>query len=847
MILNFLQTRNPPILPSLHKRGHLRKKGTDGKGAGFNEDMEQLRGFGHENKETTGELLFQFFRRYAHDLDFEKNVVSVREGRLVSKEAKKWHLMQNNRLCVEEPFNTERNLGNTADDISFRGIHLELRRAFDLVSEAKLSGCLEQYEFPALEEKIWEKPPPKPPPVLSRVRSQSQSSRAAKGGNGNRGGRHNQHHRPSSRRASSAASMNKFPVPHNGAQSIGGRDSLPRDHSLQAQYDQLRLHHELFNKYQYLQAQEHELRLLQAQAQLHAQLQMQGVNDRSTSQHHPPRDQQHRLVATGQIPSSAPLRGGQYFHPFAYPQVPGTPHQSFHTQPSSPSMRPAQPALRRSAHRTSGTDNNSTSLRSHSQPARPVPMTVAMQNAPGLPLNSASFLQYQHLRQQQLYDALEIAHGAYGHPEVPQYYDPRRPPMDPAFDESIPKEYVGYWVNDSPPSRPYRDDAMMSRLPTYQDLHPRVRGMPQSLNRLRNSSRSPSPSPAIPFRDRSYSIRSASSAPIAPSRYERPQSNAQNARTSGPIIINSSDAWTMPEYPPMVDSASHTTTMSEATSISDEQLYETPVTADLDTPCNGQGFEDAFVPDNPQKYFHAHTNADSARNPASHGNGNVDASSRRLSNQADDSATSPGTGKRPEKTHKTAGGLGIQFGEVEIKRTSPRAEENARQAAGASKADSKPITPTSSQFEKPLMPTSLLSPVREVRTPSPIGKRREDLASISPLSSGSIGSKMNLYIPPFAELVRVKQAKETGALSQKPNGMLSSSKAAGTPKANHASPILKSVSPPDNVKAYMQHPQINGWQQQSTKKSKKNKSRPSSGQYVTGEPLPATEADRKGG
>jgi len=45
------------------------------------------------------------------------------------------------------------NLGNTADETSFRGLHLELRRAFDLVSTAQLEECCEQYEFPK-EEKL---------------------------------------------------------------------------------------------------------------------------------------------------------------------------------------------------------------------------------------------------------------------------------------------------------------------------------------------------------------------------------------------------------------------------------------------------------------------------------------------------------------------------------------------------------------------------------------------------------------------------------------------------------------------------------------------------------------------
>ena len=76
--------------------------------------------------------------------------------------------------------------------------------------EAKLDECLEEYIFPATEEKIWEKPPSKPPPVLTRSRSQSQSSRGTRGGYNNRGSRHGQygnraHGGHASRRASTSS------------------------------------------------------------------------------------------------------------------------------------------------------------------------------------------------------------------------------------------------------------------------------------------------------------------------------------------------------------------------------------------------------------------------------------------------------------------------------------------------------------------------------------------------------------------------------------------------------------------------------------------------------------------
>ncbi|EEQ29544.1 PAP/25A associated domain family protein [Microsporum canis CBS 113480] len=177
LIINFLQTRIPPIVPSLQKRVAASEASTDSSSitstascasyTSFDDDVEKLSSFGEENKSSLGDLLFQFFRYYGYEVDYEKSVMSVRHAKLISKEEKGWHLLQNNRLCVEEPFNTSRNLGNTADDTSFRGLHQELRRAFKAISEGKLDECCEQYEYPPEEERVWERPAPQPRPVLT--------------------------------------------------------------------------------------------------------------------------------------------------------------------------------------------------------------------------------------------------------------------------------------------------------------------------------------------------------------------------------------------------------------------------------------------------------------------------------------------------------------------------------------------------------------------------------------------------------------------------------------------------------------------------------------------------------
>ena len=802
-------------------------------------------------------------------MDYEKSVVSVREAKLISKEGKNWQISVNNRLCVEEPFNTERNLGNTADDTSFRGIHLELRRAFELVKEAKLDECLEQYVFPATEEKIWEKPPPKPAPVLSRSRSQSQSTRGSRGGGyGNRGGRHNgqHHHRAATaRRASSAAAMNKFATPGIGLPGLGSREYLHRDQHLHAQYEQLRLHDQLFNEYQYLQAQEHELRLMQAQAQLNAQIQAQGSSSGPITQQ-AARETSQRMPANNHIPLTAPLRSGQYFYPFAYPQVPGTPQQSVHTQPSSPSVKPTQPDLGRSVHRSSTTENSSANARSHSQPARPIPPNVSLQNAPVLPPNSNGFLQYQQLRQQQLYNALEIAQVRYRHAEAPMYQDPRRLHIDQRLEETVPKEYVGYWVNDSPPSYPHREDMAMPRLPTYQDLHPRARGIPQNLSRLRNTSRSPSPSPVMPFRDRSFSIRSASSAPPGPSRFDRVQGSTQGPRTSGPLIVSGTDGWHMPDYSAIGEASSHTTTISETTSGSDDRLYETPGSAELvETPGQLQGLDDGFALDDPQHYFHTLSTPEPSRVPMNNRNGNLESTVRRVNPQASEAPNVTGAARRSENWNRPSGGLGIQFGEHDMFRPSAKAggivpEQNS---VSATKKPEPKADQVNTRIENPLIPMPILSPVREVRTPSPSAKRIVTVEQEATRSGRRVGVKMDLYIPPFAEIVRARQEKQNGTFRQKTNGLPysnhaespASNQAPQAPKTNHVSegakpgqlpngPKMNHV--PESPKAIAHQTQMNGWQHPS-KKGKKTKPRPHSGQVLPGEPFPANETERKGG
>ncbi|KAL0087020.1 hypothetical protein F4703DRAFT_1850012 [Phycomyces blakesleeanus] len=142
IVINFLQMRQPPILPVLHQ---LKK---DSSSELFFSNIEKLHGYGEANHESLGGLLFAFFRRYALEFDYDTQVVSARHGTYLTKAEKGWDTGRNvTSFCVEEPFNVTRNLGNSADIESVHGLRLEFKRALDLMlSGASLSTICAPYK-----------------------------------------------------------------------------------------------------------------------------------------------------------------------------------------------------------------------------------------------------------------------------------------------------------------------------------------------------------------------------------------------------------------------------------------------------------------------------------------------------------------------------------------------------------------------------------------------------------------------------------------------------------------------------------------------------------------------------
>lgn len=459
MALNFLQTRDPPILPTLQQQANLEPRILGGINVSFDHHIEAYKDCGRRNTSSLAELLFHFFRYYGHELDFEQHVVSVRLGRTLPKTEKAWHLLQDNRLCVEEPFNISRNLANTADDTSMRGIHLELRRAFGLLAEGKLDQCCEQFEYPPDEPKTSEHfVPPSARPVIPQP--PTQPSRGGK--NPVRGPKHVNHvnRTGTGRRSSNPAGRSSTYLRNLPFQ------MTTQELQLQAQHQQHLLHDHLFQQYQYLQLQEQELRM-----QLHQQnLRQSGL---VASGHYPaytpyaPQDDSFDGGASGHFnglaraPLSAPLYQNRFPPPSPYPAA-ALPRQGVTTHPSSPHLGAAVPDTRRYPRRTSVTQPSSgASLRAHSQPAR----------AAGPSTFGPSYLgsEFPAQREDHSTDRRSsasstsqlsgyMANGVVG--ASGSLYDAVRRPA----------EYVGYYVGHSPSLYAYPQTSAISPIPSHAGL-----------------------------------------------------------------------------------------------------------------------------------------------------------------------------------------------------------------------------------------------------------------------------------------------------------------------------------------------------------------------------------------
>lgn len=158
LVINFLQQRNPPVLPCLQRatpsgdlHGDVPTVMVKGRNCYFyNEDIGRLK-FNSTNQETLSGLLLDFFYLYAEEFDYEQQVVCVRRGGLITKKEKRWDKLpktvkENHWFSIEDPFDLSHDLGRVVDQDNLKAIQHELRRAyFLLTTTGSFAAVCEEY------------------------------------------------------------------------------------------------------------------------------------------------------------------------------------------------------------------------------------------------------------------------------------------------------------------------------------------------------------------------------------------------------------------------------------------------------------------------------------------------------------------------------------------------------------------------------------------------------------------------------------------------------------------------------------------------------------------------------
>ncbi|OTB07410.1 hypothetical protein M426DRAFT_8783 [Hypoxylon sp. CI-4A] len=825
MIIAFLQLRQPPILPSLHQQPHQKK---DGDINSFSDDAEKLRGFGSENKSTLGELLFEFFRFYSHEFDYSTNVLSVRLGKTITKKDKQWLFAVNNQLCVEEPFNTGRNLGNTADDFAFRGLHLELRRAFDLISQGKLDECCKQYVYPKEEERIFQKPAQTSRPVLLRSASQQQSNRGGRGGNF-RGSRQQNQHRNNNNNNNNNSRRTSSGVPFDINQSPmflqAGYPMIMTPGDTAAMY--MQSPEQLAQTMSNVSMQDNNLRFLQFAHNQAFNLQQAQLMQAAAASQVPQSAERSRTNSFDTPPLSAPLRPDLYYmsYPMSYQQAIYA-QQGF-TYPSSPASNHGAD-FRRTSHRSntpseSGHGGAGSAMRSQSQPASRtaagIPIAQGLAGIGQLPNGITS-----------IPTGIPTAHYVNGMP-IPSFIP----------DEGQDTEHAGSVVNTPPeeekgfnyhtdPSSPPRTSVPTSSIPAFGDLVNQAppqttqsRGrlssdqLPQSiLNRIKQNSRSPSPL----SHSRGYSAgRSPSSLASAPI----PTANSSQSRDAVPLVVNGSTPklanGSSPRQPSQNDMASSHYTAYDNPLYVSQRLETSSSLGSVDTPSSYSS--------TPRKGNSPTSDRPVIVNGSSH-------TSALAPGQLPGSQLSYDMPMAPTANHFHAMNMPV----------GPDANGNPAAFAPASFQRFPPRTTPSPLFaqldlatENRLQTTEYphLSPVYEANSPSPSFTRRLELPfDQAPTLPNTVAHSQPELKP---ETAKAKQRSPIEVPSRTEGFTLSNPRVNGLSRENGHVRGAKSES--DNTGS--------GWQKMSRGRKKGNDPKPRSEAYPQSEQLPKNDSERKGG
>ncbi|KAG0549756.1 hypothetical protein BDA96_01G282100 [Sorghum bicolor] len=134
MCIHLLQLRR--ILPCLQEMEATYYVKVDENNCAYFDQVEKLNNYGAHNRDTISRLLWAFFHYWAYEHDYTRDVISIRTGRIISKERKDWtRRVGNDRhlICIEDPFEISHDLGRVVDKFSIKILREEFERAANIL------------------------------------------------------------------------------------------------------------------------------------------------------------------------------------------------------------------------------------------------------------------------------------------------------------------------------------------------------------------------------------------------------------------------------------------------------------------------------------------------------------------------------------------------------------------------------------------------------------------------------------------------------------------------------------------------------------------------------------------
>ncbi|KAK3157391.1 hypothetical protein QOZ80_2AG0121180 [Eleusine coracana subsp. coracana] len=134
MCIHLLQLRR--ILPCLQEMEATYYVTVDDNTCAYFDEVDKLNNYGAHNKDTVSRLLWAFFHYWAYEHDYTRDVISIRTGRIISKERKDWtRRVGNDRhlICIEDPFEISHDLGRVVDKFTIKILREEFERAANIL------------------------------------------------------------------------------------------------------------------------------------------------------------------------------------------------------------------------------------------------------------------------------------------------------------------------------------------------------------------------------------------------------------------------------------------------------------------------------------------------------------------------------------------------------------------------------------------------------------------------------------------------------------------------------------------------------------------------------------------